>query len=171
MNILDKTIGAWFRKDSRIVVRNGQSIIDNGKFYSVRMASYDPQEKTSSVIDKDTTVTTFPDMQGCVGVSPSLDWVSDIVEGIDSWAEMDVYARCQQVTDRDDNIGEAILVSVFNPTVGCPYAYIQTSGGFFYCATLDENKAVDLMLTDGRSMRIAREGDSDVKEWRVDVDC
>jgi len=161
---------AWLRKDSRIVVRNGQSLIDGNKFYSIHMATPDPETKTSNVIDKSTDVTNFPELSGCDDVTISTDFISDIISGIDNWFDMDVYARCQQVNDRGDNIGEAILVSVFNPTVGTPYAYIQTSGGFSYCATLDENKAVDLMMTDGRSVRIAREGDSDVKEWRVDVD-
>lgn len=162
---------AWLRKDSRLVVRNGQSLIDGNKFYSIHMASPDPEAKTASVIDKNTDVTTYPELSGCDDVTISLDWLQDIIQGFDSWFEMDVYARCQQVDDRGENIGEAILVSVFNPTVGCPYAYIQTSGGFFYQATLIENKSVDLMMGDGRTMRITRDSDSDVKEWKVDVDC
>lgn len=163
---------AWLRKDSRIVVRNGQGIIDGNKFYSIHMATPDPQTKTASVIDKDTNVTNFPELSGCDDVDISTDWIQDIVNGIDSWFSMDVYSRCQQVTDRGDDIGEAVLVSVFNPTIGCPYAYIQTSAGFFYKATLYENQAVDLMLPQsGRTFRIARDSDSDVKEWKVDVDC
>lgn len=161
---------AWLRKDSRLVVRNGQGIIDGNKFYSIRMATFDPETKTSNVIDKDTNVTNFPELTGCVGVDPSTDWISDIVQGIDSWVEMDVYARCQQVTDRGDNIGEAVLVSVFNPTIGCPYCIIQTSGGFYYSQSLYEGHSISLMMTDGRTMTVTRDSDSDVKEWKVDVE-
>jgi hypothetical protein len=161
---------AWLRKDSRIVVRNGQGLINGNKIYSVSMASPDPETKTYNVITKDTNVTNFPELSGCDDVTISTDFISDIIAGIDNWFEMDVYSRCQQVDDRGEPIGEAILVSVFNPTIGCPYAYIQTTGGFFYQATLYENHSVDLMMGDGRTMRITRDSDSDCKEWKVDVD-
>jgi hypothetical protein len=161
---------AWLRKDSRLVVRNGQGIIDGNKFYSVRMATPDPESKTSAVIDKDTNVTNFPELTGCDDVSISLDWIQDIIQGIDSWFSMDVYSRCQQVTDRGDNIGEAILVSVFNPTVGCPYCIIQTSGGFYWSQSLYEGHSVGVLLEDGRCFTVTRENDSDVKEWRVDIE-
>lgn len=161
---------AWLRKDSRLLIRNGQGIIEGNKFYSIRMATPDPETKTSSVIDKDTNVTNFPELTGCDDVSISTDWISDIIQGIDSWVSMDVYSRCQQVTDRGDNIGEALLVSVFNPTVGCPYCIIQTTGGFYWSQALDENHSIGVLLKDGRSLTVYRDSDSDVKEWKVDVD-
>lgn len=161
---------AWLRKDSRLLVRNGEGIIDGNKFYSIRMASFDPEQKTSNVIDKDTNVTNFPELTGCVGVSPSTDWIADIVEGIDSWVEMDVYARCQQVDSRGNNIGEAFLVSVFNPTIGCPYCIVQSSDGFYFSQSLYEGHSLGVILSDGRTMTVYRDSDTDVKEWKVDVE-
>ena len=104
------------------------------------------------------------------GVDPSLDWLSDIVQGIDSWSEMDVYARCQQVTDRGDNIGEAVLVSVYNPTVGCPYCIVQTSDGSYFEQALYEGHSLGVFLKDDRCITVTRDSDSDVKEWKVDVE-
>jgi hypothetical protein len=164
------TYAGWFRKDSRLVIRNGQGIIDGNKFYSVHMATPNPQTKTSAVIDKDTNVTNFPELTGDNDADISLDWIQDIINGIDSWTSMDVYSRCQQVTDRGDNINEAILVSVYNPTIGCPYCTIQTSGGFYWSQSLDENTGVGVLLKDGRSFSVRRNGDSDVKEWKVDIE-
>lgn len=176
MNILQQLIKlfnrytAWLRKDSRVVIRNNPDW-PASTFYSIRMATPDPETKTSAVINKDTNVMTFPELTGCDDVTISLDWLQDIIQGIDNWVDMDVYARCQQVTDRGDNIGNGLLVSVINPTIGCPYFIFQDTDGFYYSASLDENKGVDFMLKDGRSISVHREGDSDVKEWRVDVDC
>lgn len=161
---------SWFRKDSRLVIRNGQGIIDGNKFYSVRMATPDPETKTSSVIDKDTNVTNFPELTGADDVTISLDWIQDIIQGIDSWTEMDVYSRCQQVTERGDNIGNALLVSVYNPTVGWPYFIFQDTDGFYFSKSLDQNQGVDFMLKDGRTISVHRESDSDVKEWKVDIE-
>jgi hypothetical protein len=160
---------AWFRKDSRLVIRNGQDIIDNNLFYSIHMATPNPQTKSSFVIDKDTNVTNFPELTGNNDVDISLDWIQDIVNGITSWVSMDVYSRCQQVTDRGDNLGDAILVSVYNPTIGCPYCIIQTSGGFYWSQSLDENKSIGVLMGDGRCFTVTRDGDSDVKEWKVDI--
>ena len=159
---------AWLRKDSRLVIRNNPDW-PSTTFYSIRMATPDPQTKTSNVIDKNTNVTNFPELTGADDVSFSLDWLQDIIQGIDSWVEMDVYARCQQVNDRGDNIGNALLASVYNPTVGCPYFIFQSTDGFYYSKALYENTGVDFMLSDGRSVSVRREGDSDVKEWRVDI--
>lgn len=169
MNILKK-IKAWLRKDSRILVRNGQGIIDNSKFYNIKMATPNPQSTTANVIDKNTNVTNFPELSGNNDGDISGDWIQDIISGISSLSSMDVYARCQQVDDRGNNIGEAVLVSVYNPTIGCPYCIVQTTGGFYYSKSLTENTALDLMMTDGRTMRIFRDYDSDVKEWKLDVD-
>ena len=167
--MIDRLFG-WLTKDSRILVRNGQSIIDNNKFYGIRLATPNPETKTSSVIDKNTNVTDFPDLSGDNDVTISLDWIQDIVDGIDSWESMDVYARCQQVTDRAENVGEAILVSVNNPTIGEPYCIVQTTDGFYFKHAFDENKGVDVMLKDGRCVRVYRDSDTDLKEWKIDVD-
>ena len=160
----------WFRKDSRLVIRNGQGIIDDNKFYSVHLATPNPQTNTASVIDKDTNVTNFPELTGNNDADISLDWIQDIINGIDSWTSMDVYSRCQQVTDRGDNINDAILVSVYNPTIGCPYCIIQTSGGFYWSQSLNEGHSVGVLLKDGRCFTVTRDNDSDVKEWKVDIE-
>lgn len=160
---------AWLRKDSRLVIRNGPDWDDN-KFYSIRMATPDPETKTSNVIDKNTNVTNFPELTGCDDVTISTDWIQDIIQGIDSWVDMDVYSRCQQVDSRGENIGEAFLVSVFNPTIGCPYCIIQTSDGFYWSQSLYEGHSVGVILKDGRCMTVTRDNDSDVKEWKVDVE-
>lgn len=165
-----KKLMAWLRKDSRMVIRNGESLIANNKFYNIHLATPNPQTKAAYTIDKNTDVTNFPELTGNNDADISLDWIQDIINGINSWVSMDVYARCQQVDDRGNNIGEAVLVSVYNPTVGCPYCIVQTSGGFYYSASLNENKGLDLMMSDGRTFRVYRDSDTDVKEWKVDVD-
>jgi hypothetical protein len=159
---------AWLRKDSRLVIRNNPDWPDS-TIYSVRMATPDPQTKTSSTIDKNTDVRNFPELTGADDVSFSLDWLQDILQGIDSLFEMDVYARCQQVNSRGDNIGDGLVASVYNPTVGCPFFRFQSTDGFYYSRALDENTGVDFMLNDGRTVSVRREGDTDVKEWRVDI--
>ena len=39
-NSMFRKLMAWFRKDSRVVVRNGQSLIDQSKFYSIKAKNY-----------------------------------------------------------------------------------------------------------------------------------
>jgi len=160
----------WLTKDSRILVRNGQSIIANNKFYSIHLATPNPETKTSSILDKDTNVTNFPELSGNDDINISDDWIQDIIDGIVGWESMDVYARCQQVTDRAENIGEGILVSVNNPTIGTPYCIVQTTDGFYFKDTFRQNKGLDVILKDDRCVRVYRDSDTDLKEWKIDVD-
>lgn len=168
--LIDKLIGDWFRKDSRILVQNGQTLIDNSKFYNIKMATPNPQTRIDTVIDKTTNVTDFPVLSGNNSGDISSDPFADILSAIDTIFSMDVYARCQQVDDRGTNINEGILVSVYNPTIGCPYCVVQTTSGFLYIKSLNENSGLDVMLADGRIMTVYRGNDSDVKEWKVNVD-
>lgn len=163
---------AWMRKDTRVVVRGNENW-DDGTCYMIKMATPSPQTKITQVIDKNTNVMTpFPEVTGSTSISISTDWISDIVEGINSWINsMDVYVRCQQVDSRGENIGRPYLISIVNPTVGCPWFCVQIGDDdeYYQEYSLYENKGVGIILKDGRSLLITREGDTDVKEWKIDI--
>ena len=163
-------IKGLFCKDSRMLVRNGQSLIDQNKFYSVHMGTLEPEAKNSYVLDAQSDIRSFPDMTGTYSVTISLDWLADIISGFSTVGAMDVYCRAQQVTNRGDNIGEAILISVNNQTIGCPYVVLQTSNGFYQKVSLFAGQATNLILSDGRRIRVARLMGTDVKKWVVDID-
>ncbi len=165
---------AWFRKDTDVMVRNSDGWGDD-VFYQIKMATPSPEEKKTVYMDKNTNVMTpYPEVSGSTTVGGiSTDVVADIVAGISSWVnDMDVYVRIQRVTSRGDNIGKALLICVTNPTVGCPWFSIQKSDDAYYQSySLDEGHSAGVLdaFDDGTELTITRQGDTDVKNWKIDI--
>lgn len=173
MNFLRK-IGGWFYKDTRMVIRTGDKLIKGDKLYEVRMATIDPESKNTYHIDETTTAKDFPDMTGSYGIHISEDIIEDFMSIFDNFfgSEMDVSSQCQQITkDKGNYVGCSIGVAVNNPTIGYPYAIVidgatgQSQRNNFYA-----DEVHDFVLSDGRVVRVTRLQDSDVKEFRVDLD-
>jgi len=166
---------AWFRKDTDVMVRNSEGWGDD-VFYQIKMATPSPESKTTVYIDKNTNLMSpFPEMSGSTTVGGiSMDLVSDIVDGISGWVnDMDVYVRIQRVTSHGDAIGKALLLCFINPTVGCPWFSIQRSDDSWYYVekSLYENNSVGVLdaFDDDTSLTITRQGDTDVKNWKIDI--
>ena len=173
MNLV-KLIRGWFYKDTRMVIRNGNSLIQQNKTYQIKIATIDPENKNTSYIDKNSTIRDFPDMTGSYGIHINTDPIDDFMSIFDSLfgSEMDVSSEAQQVDSKGNYLGSSIGIAVNNPTVGYPYAIVidgsnnnTTQSNNFY-----ENEVHDFVLSDGRVVRVTRLEDSDVKEFRVDVD-
>ena len=165
---------AWMRKDTDVMVRNSDGWGDD-VFYQIKMATPSPETKTIVYMDKNTNVMTpYPEVSGSTTIGGiSMDIVSDIVDGISNWVnDMDTYVRIQRVTDKGDAIGKALLICVTNPTVGCPWFSIQRSDDDYYQEySLYENQGVGVLdaFDDGTSLNITRQGDTDVKNWKIDI--
>jgi hypothetical protein len=165
---------AWFRKDTDVMVRNTDSWGDD-VIYQIKMATSCPEAKTIVYMDKNTNVMTpYPEVSGSTTVGGiSEDVIADIVDGISNWVNsMDVYVRIQRVTSRGDAIGKALLICVTNPTVGCPWFSIQKSDDPYYQAySLDEGHFAGVLdaFDDGTELTITRQGDTDVKNWKIDI--
>ena len=172
-NIFNR-LTAWTRKDTDVIVRNSVDW-DDSIFYQIKMATPSPETKVVQYIDKNTNIMSpFPEVSGSTTVGGiSMDVVADIVAGISSWInDMDVYVRIQKVTSRGDAIGKALLLCFINPTVGCPWVSIQKSDDDYYQEySVYENKGVGVLdaFDDGTSLNITREGDTDVKNWKIDI--
>ena len=172
-NIFNR-LTAWTRKDTDVIVRNSVDWDDN-IFYQIKMATPSPETKVVQYIDKNTNIMSpFPEVSGSTTVGGiSMDVVADIVAGISSWInDMDVYVRIQKVTSRGDAIGKALLLCFINPTVGCPWVSIQKSDDDYYQEySVYENNCVGVLdaFDDGTSLNITREGDTDVKNWKIDI--
>ena len=166
---------AWMRKDTDVMVRNSDGWGDD-IFYQVKMATPSPEDKIIEYIDKNTNIMSpFPEVSGSTTVGGiSMDVVADIVDGISNWVnDMDVYVRIQRVTSKGDNVGKALLFCFTNPTVGCPWFSIQRSDDswYYFEKSLDENTGVGVLdaFDDGTSLSITRQGDTDVKNWKIDI--
>lgn len=165
---------AWMRKDTDVMVRNSDGWGDD-VIYQIKMATPSPETKITQYIDKNTNIMSpFPEVSGSTTVGGiSTDIVADIVDGISNWVnDMDVYVRIQRVTSRGDNIGKALLICITNPTVGCPWVSIQKSDDEYYNEySLEENHDVGVLdaFDDGTCLTIARQGDTDVKNWKIDI--
>jgi hypothetical protein len=174
LSIFNK-LTAWMRKDTDVMVRNSDGWGDD-VFYQIKMATPSPQTKIVDYIDKNTNIMSpYPEVFGSTTVGGiSMDIVADIVDGISNWVDdMDVYVRIQRVTSKGDNLGNALLFCFTNPTVGCPWFSIQRSDDsmYYFEKSLDENTGVGVLdaFEDGTSLNITRQGDSDVKNWKIDI--
>jgi hypothetical protein len=170
-----KRLTAWMVKDTDVMVRNSDGWADD-VFYQIKMATPSPETKTISYIDKDTNIMSpFPEVSGTTTIGGiSTDIVADIVDGISNWVnDMDVYIRIQKVTRNGDPIGKALLMCFTNPSVGCPWFSIQRSDDswYYFEKSLYENQGVGVLdaFDDGTSLDIRREGDTDVKNWKIDI--
>jgi hypothetical protein len=165
---------AWARKDTDVMVRNSDEWGDD-VFYQIKMATPSPESKVIQYIDKNTNIMSpFPEVSGSTTVGGiSMDIVADIVDGISNWVnDMDVYIRIQRVTSQGDEIGKALLLCFTNPTVGCPWVSIQKSDDDYYQEySVYENNGVGVLdaFNDGTSLNITRQGDTDVKNWKIDI--
>jgi hypothetical protein len=166
---------AWMRKDTDVMIRNSDSW-GNDTFFQIKMATPCPQTKITSYINKDTNIMTpYPEVSGSTTIGGiSTDIVADIVDGISNWVDdMDVYIRIQRVNSRGDALGRAILICVTNPTVGCPWLSMQRSddSSYYVSQSLYENQSVGILdaFDDNTSLNIARQGDTDVKNWKIDI--
>jgi hypothetical protein len=165
---------AWMRKDTDVMVRNGDGWGDD-VFYQIKMATPSPEAKTTVYIDKNTNIMSpYPEVSGSTTVGGiSMDIVADIIDGISNWVNgMDVYVRIQRVTSHGDNVGKALLLCFINPTVGCPWVSIQKSDDDYYQEySVYENNGVGVLdaFDDGTSLNITRQGDTDVKNWKIDI--
>ena len=168
------SLTAWIRKDTDVMIRNSDKWGDD-VFYQIKMATPSPETKIDRYINKSTNIMSpFPEISGSTTVGGiSMDFVSDIIDGISSWLNhLDVYIRIQRVTDRGDNIGKALVLCVTNPTFGCPWVSIQKSNDDYSRQySVSENTSVLLLdaFDDGTPLNIARQGDTDVKNWKITI--
>jgi len=167
-------VTAWICKDTDVMVRNSDGWGDD-VFYQIKMATPSPETKITVYIDKNTNIMSpFPEVSGTTTIGGiSADFVADIVDGVSNWVnDKDVYVRIQRVTSRGDNVGKALLICITNPTVGCPWVSIQKSDDDYYNEySLAENQDVGVFdaFDDGTCLTITRQGDTDVKNWKIDI--
>lgn len=172
MSILKKVAG-WFYKDTRMVIRTGNKLINQSKLYEVRMATIDPENKNTYHLDKNSTARDYPDMTGSYGIHISEDIIDDFMNIFNNLfgQEMDVSSQCQWIDERGDSIGSSIGIAVNNPTVGYPYAIvIDGKTGLSYRNNFYADEVHQFPLDDGRIITVTRLEDSDVKEFRVELD-
>lgn len=172
MSFLKKVHG-WFYKDTRMVVRTGSKLVSDKKLYEARMATIDPENKQTYYLDENSTVQNYPDMTGSYGIHINTDPIDDFMSIFDSFfgQEMDVASQAQMVNSRGDYIGVQIGISVNNPTIGYPYAeVVDGATKLKYTHNFYADESYDFVLSDGRVVRVTRLEDTDVKEFRIDLD-